>query len=552
MAVPVAVQAQFTFSANNNGTLNISQYTGPGGAVTIPITTNGLTVTSIGSGAFQNCFSLTSVTIDTNIISIGNSAFSYCTSLTNATLGTNVATLGNGTFFNCGRLPGIAIPNSVTSIGANAFDYCGLTNITIGSGVTSLGNMLFQYCYKLTAITVSTNNSLYSSVGGVLLNRNQQMLYECPLAKAGAYTVPNNVLFIGQDSFAHCTNLTSVTISSSNVVSSIEEAAFQGCTKLTNVLIGTNVGGIGDNAFGGCSSLTNVMIPARVNSIGNEAFAGCTRLAAITVDPYNTSYSSVMGVLFDGSQTTVIQYPGGLSGSYTIPDGVTSIGQAAFDGCSRLTGVTMPDSVTSIGADAFLGCSLTDLTIPDSVTNIGGDAFGYCALLTGVTIPDGVTSIGSGTFEWCTGLTNVVIGTNVTSMGWDAFYWCSSLSSVYFRGNSPTLDPSGVFADDPNATTYYLPWTTGWDTFSANSGLASVPWLPQIQTGDGSFGVQSNQFGFNITWAGDSVVVVEACTSMANPDWTPVATNTLTGGSSYFSDAQWMNYPGRFYRVRSP
>ena len=77
-------------------------------------------------------------------------------------------------------------------------------------------------------------------------------------------------------------------------------------------------------------------------------------------------------------------------------------------------------------------------------------------------------------------------------------------------------------------------------------------WLPQVQTGATDFGVQTNQFGFNIIWASDQTVVVEACTDLANPVWTPVQTNILTGGSSYFSDPMWTNYPGRFYRLRSP
>jgi hypothetical protein len=107
-----------------------------------------------------------------------------------------------------------------------------------------------------------------------------------------------------------------------------------------------------------------------------------------------------------------------------------------------------------------------------------------------------------------------------------------------------------VFEYSTNAMVYYLPGTTGWG--STFDGCPTALWLPQVQTTSASFGVQSNQFGFNINWASDTVVVVEACTNLANPVWNPVATNPLTGGSSYFSDLQWTNYPGRFYRLRSP
>ncbi len=73
-----------------------------------------------------------------------------------------------------------------------------------------------------------------------------------------------------------------------------------------------------------------------------------------------------------------------------------------------------------------------------------------------------------------------------------------------------------------------------------------------MQANDASFGVRSNRFGFNINWASGMVVVVEACTNLANSTWSPVQTNTLTGGSCYFSDPQWTNYRSRFYRLRSP
>jgi hypothetical protein len=107
-----------------------------------------------------------------------------------------------------------------------------------------------------------------------------------------------------------------------------------------------------------------------------------------------------------------------------------------------------------------------------------------------------------------------------------------------------------VFASDDNATVYYLPGTTGWSTNFA--GLPTVLWTPQVQTSDASFGVRTNQFGFSIAWASGMVIVVEASTNLANPTWSPLATNTVTGDSLYFSDPQWTDYPGRFYRLRSP
>jgi len=120
---------------------------------------------------------------------------------------------------------------------------------------------------------------------------------------------------------------------------------------------------------------------------------------------------------------------------------------------------------------------------------------------------------------------------------------------VYCQGNAPILGWS-VFSGDNNATVYYLPGTTGWT--STCGGRPTVLWNPHVQSSGASFGVRTNRFGFTITGPTNLVIVVEARTNLANHTWSPVGTNILTGGSSYFSDPQWTNYPARFYRLRSP
>jgi hypothetical protein len=250
---------------------------------------------------------------------------------------------------------------------------------------------------------------------------------------------------------------------------------------------------------------------------------------------------------------TITAYTGG-GGAVTIPSTitglpVTSIGDEAFLG-SGLTSVIIPDSVTNIGYGAFSGCySLASVTMGNGVTSIGEIAFNQCTSLTGITIPDSLASIGVEAFLYCTSLTRVKIGSGVTNIGASAFSHCNSLNGVYFQGNPPDADAS-VFSDGNSATVYYLPGTTNWgSTFAA---CPTVLWNPQVQTRDASFGVRTNRFGFNITGTSNLVVVVEACANLANPAWSPVGTNTLTGGSCYFSDLHWTNYPARLYRLRSP
>jgi hypothetical protein len=320
-------------------------------------------------------------------------------------------------------------------------------------------------------------------------------------------------------------NLTSVIIPAS--VNSIGDYAFSSCTSLTNITIGNSVTSIGEGAFGGCTNLGNVMIPGSVTNIAFGAFVACTSLTTIAVDVANPYYGGQDGILFNKSQTTLLEFPGGKAGSYVVPSAVTNIGYGAFYSCINLVSVIIPDSVTSID----------DL------------AFAYCSGLTNATIGRGVRGIGIGAFSCCTGLAGFVIGNGVTNIGDGAFNSCTSLTGVYFTGDAPNVGLSAFYGDNIG-TVYYLPGTKGWGpTFG---DLPTVLWNPLVQTSGASFGVRANRFGFNITGSSNLVIVAVACTDLANPIWTPVRTNTLTNGSAYFSDPQWTNFPTRLYRLRSP
>ncbi len=299
---------------------------------------------------------ITSVTIEDGVTTIGGGAFYGCSKLTSVTIGNNVTSIGQYAFGSCTSLTTVSFPNSVITIERYAFDSCrSLKRVTIGNGVTTIHSRAFEYCRSLTAISVDENNPNYSSLDGVLFNKEQTALIWFPRTKSGAYTIPDSVTTIGDYAFESCTSLTAVTIPDS--VITIGARAFECCTSLTAVDIPDSVITIGAWAFECCTSLTAVTIPDGVTTIGSRAFADCESLTAISVDENNPNYSSVDGVLFDKDQTTLIKFPD-CSGKteYTIPDSVTTIGGSAFENCFGLFSVTIGNGVTTIGDSAFVDC----------------------------------------------------------------------------------------------------------------------------------------------------------------------------------------------------
>lgn len=281
-------------------------------------------------------------------------------SVKKVTVQSGVTSISPCAFFGCEVMTSASIADSVTSIGENAFINCrALTSVDFGSGVTEIGKNAFNCCKLLTDIVLP------------------------------------------------------------DTLESIGESAFYDCDSLTEIVLPDSVINVGGSAFGNCDALLSVTIGSGVTEIGDRAFALCGNLTEIcTADSAN--YLSADGVLFNKEQTTLIQYPAGKSGAYTVPDGVECIGDWAFS-YSTLSGVIMPESVKTIGNSAFYSCgSLTDVSF-GGVTSIGDFAFYKCDSLAEITVPAGVTEIGDCAFYECDLLTSASVLTKTASFGVDVF-----------------------------------------------------------------------------------------------------------------------------------
>ena len=369
----------FEYEVNGDGeSVTITKYVGSGGDVVIPSVIEGKRVTNIGSAAFYLCTSITSVKIPDSVRSINSSyvtedpigAFSYCTSLTSVYIPNSVTNIGSKAFLGCASLTSVEIPNSVTQIGWYAFYKCAsITSIKIPNSVTSISNGTFIDCTSLTSVEIPDS----------VTKIEKDSFYSC--TSLTSVEIPSSVTEIGRAAFGDCTSLKSINVDRENInYSSVNGILFNKekttliqypAGKSESYIIPSGVRRIDDCAFLGCASLTSVEIPNSVTWIGIEVFSGCTSLISVEIPSSVTSISRK--VFFNCTSLT----------SVYIPNSVTEIGPLSFSNCISLTSVKIPGSVTKIGYSAFAGCtSLTSVEIPNSMTEIEWNAFGDCTFLT--------------------------------------------------------------------------------------------------------------------------------------------------------------------------
>ncbi len=273
--------------------------------VDIPAEIEGLPVKSTRDWAFADCKSLTSISVPDSVNAIGNGAFSGCSSLASINIPNSVTTIRGSAFCNCLSLTSITIPESVTSIEIAAFSGCSsLTNITIPDLVASIGDHAFYNCSSLTNITVSENNKYFSSLNGVLFNKDKTELITYPNGNERTeYTIPDSVTSIIEGAFAYCSNLIIVKIPDS--VTDITDKTFYVCSSLTSVIIPDSVTHIGYNAFKYCKNLTSIIIKNPNCEISNGKN---TIWETATIYGYENSTAQAYAETYDRKFVLLIEY----------------------------------------------------------------------------------------------------------------------------------------------------------------------------------------------------------------------------------------------------
>ena len=427
-------------------------------------------VVSIGEYAFNNCSSLSDITLKSGITSIGDSAFYRCSSLTGITIPDTVTEISGHAFQDCSSLTEIRFTGDAPAIGAMAFYNVTATAYYPAGNETWTEEAMQDYGGTITWVEAPASTILYSGTCGE--NLTWVLDNEGTLTISGTGTMED--YFDGAPWYDYRTDIISVVIESG--VTSIGNWAFAR-SGMTNISLPEGLTLIGDLAFDGCSSLKSISFPASLSSIGTCLFQDCTNLEEILADGENTTFSSLNGVLFDREKTVLLAYPAGKAGEeYIVPDGVTGIGDYAFYRCGELKNITLPDSLTTIGEDAFF----------------------FCSNLTGVSFPGSMTSIALG-----------------------AFFECSSLTEIGFAGDAPTFGEECFFG--VTATAYYPADNETWTEAVMQNYGGTITW----EEAPASTILYSGTCGENLTWTLDDAGLLTISGTGAMEDYS-------SGGSPWF------------------
>ncbi len=440
---------------NSDGTSLIYYPSGLAGEYTVDSSTK-----SIETAAFAYSRS-NGVVLNDGLVSIGEEGFAY-SRIGGIAFPESVETLGTAVCSNCNRLSDVefADEGKISILPESSFSGTyALNSILIPNYIRYLGKQAF-YCSRLVSVNLEDDSRL-ADIG----------MFAFAVTNIKTISIPDSVQNIGMSAFSNINNLSKVGFSNNSKCESIGESAFSYTYNLKEFLIPDSVTSIEDNALYE-SGITKIGIGANLTSIGSGVFASCHNLSDITVDEKNAKYASYDGVLYNKNKTILILYPAARSGSYTLAkttekidryafsgasklsevvmnEGLTEIGENAFEYCETLQTPVLPSTLTEIDGYAFMWCSgMTDkLIIPKSVKSISWYAFGWDYALTDIEFePESVLDrIGYGTFSYC-GIEDFTIPGNVSTIAQEAFTGCSKLLTVTFEADSQIENlPAWVF-----------------------------------------------------------------------------------------------------------
>ena len=386
--------------------------------------------------AFYNCDDLVSLTLGEGVEMIEHYAFGYCEKLTDVSLPGSIKTLQNGVFYSCQGLKSVHLNEGLQSMNDWVFAECtSLEAVTIPASLNWLGYCAFAYDEGLKSVAFESQSPTFdefvfygcTSLEQVALPRaltaiSYGAFSQCP--RLASVEIPATVTAIGGGAFSNCSGLTRVDINDLKNWCSIDFAdvaantlqyghhLYLGGEEITELDIPQGVTAISANAFYGASALTRVALPAGIESIGGAAFKNCSRLTRVDVP----DVKSWLGIGFANEASNPLSvarhlYVGGEEMEHlTVPDGVETVGDFAFNNCDGLVSVTIDDAVTTIGKNAFAGSkNLKELSVGDGVKTIGEKAFGTCTSLTDVTLGEGVETLGARAFVSCMKISSITV-----------------------------------------------------------------------------------------------------------------------------------------------
>lgn len=392
----------------------------------------------------------TAVVIEKGITSIGYGAFSGFSLMHTISVPDTVTSIGGYAFYNCRNLTRVPLHKGVTDIQRYAFQNCsGFTEVTIPSGVTVIGYGAFSGCTKISRLTIPESVKEIDSYA-----------FEGCSALT-SLVIPDSVTVVGGSSFMNCSNLQSVTLSKN--LQKIPNHGFSYCTSLTKIVIPDSVTEIETYAFTGCTALTDISFGAGVSAVYSSSFGECSALRAFKVSNSNRSFYTHEGVLYSHTDNKMVLMPPGYTGSHTVPEGVTRIGDRACYGCK----------------------ALTQITICGSVTQIEEYAFDDCEALKKVVLNEGLEEVGFRAFFLCEALEEIIFPATLENIGYQAFYYCTSLSKITFRGSMVVIDDNAF--TEVKATVYYPGGDTTWNSVGRSFG-GSFTWVAVSCKGAHSYG----------------------------------------------------------------